>query len=360
MPSHRRRSSRTSRHQAVAGIARDPVASAARMTVERLEDRTMLSSNDPLSDPQLAVIKSGLSDFAQWADTLTSYGEFGKDLPVIGKSVGDVLKVGQQLKTKLADLVSGIDPNQVNVADDLVTLISSMTGVSAADVNKVANPSGGDSFLYSLKFSTSDTAQTTLDLGDNAAGAKLDASAQVTLDTSVQLNFAFGIDLTPGLAPSEAFFIQLSSADPANPTGFKARVALNASNFQLGGSIGIAKVSRNDPLDRRERGQALQHVHDVNLGIALLGRDLERAIEREISGGRVVDGGDDHVGFRFHGFLLRVARQGSFSHLGARLVPAAAPVLRPEQPGDLTRAAPVRTQVWRRVKYHAIGAGSLG
>ena len=142
MPSQHRRSRRTSRQQIIPSIARDPVASAARMTVERLEDRTMLSSNDPLSDPQLAVIKSGLSDFAQWADTLTSYGEFGKDLPVIGKSVGDVLKVGQQLKTKLADLVSGIDPNQVNVADDLVTLISSFSTAEKSVPSSSWRPGG--------------------------------------------------------------------------------------------------------------------------------------------------------------------------------------------------------------------------
>src|SRR4051794_31202833 len=83
------------------GSEHPAIQSACRYAVERLEDRLLLSTTTELAQEKAAAIRDGLSDLAAFADKLETFGGFAKQIPVIGKSVGQVLDLGNTFKANL-------------------------------------------------------------------------------------------------------------------------------------------------------------------------------------------------------------------------------------------------------------------
>ena len=71
---------------------------------------------------RLTAIKSGLKGLADWADTLDSFGDVGRQLPLVGRSIGQALDVGTTLRSALYDKVNSI-PNPLPSPADIETAI---------------------------------------------------------------------------------------------------------------------------------------------------------------------------------------------------------------------------------------------
>src|SRR6478735_5318743 len=83
------------------GSEHPAIRSACKYAVERLEDRLLLSTGTELAQDKAAAIRDGLSDLAAFADKLETFGGFAKQIPVIGKSVGQVLDLGNTFRTNV-------------------------------------------------------------------------------------------------------------------------------------------------------------------------------------------------------------------------------------------------------------------
>ena len=66
----------------------------------------------------------------------------------------------------------------------------------------------------------------------------LDASAKADATATIDLNFSFGMDLTPGLALEDAFFIQVND--------LKIGAIVSASNVKFDGKLGFLEVQVGD------------------------------------------------------------------------------------------------------------------
>ena len=90
--------------------------------------------------------------------------------------------------------------------------------------------------MFSLDFEATDTTATSLtNLGAQAEelGISLDPATQVSVTTSLNFNFSFGVNQTAGLTAAQAFFLNV----PAG--GFSASVTINAANINSGITIGF-------------------------------------------------------------------------------------------------------------------------
>ena len=90
--------------------------------------------------------------------------------------------------------------------------------------------------VFSLDFEATETTATSLtSLGTQAdqMGIRLDPATKVNVTTTLNFNFSFGVNQTPGLTAAQAFFLNV----PAG--GFSATVAINATNISSGISIGF-------------------------------------------------------------------------------------------------------------------------
>ena len=112
-----------------------------------------------------------------------------------------------------------------------------MGGLKATVVpGSVEQTTIGNKVIFSLDFEATETTPTSLaNLGAQAdqLGISLDPATEVEVTTSLNFNFSFGVDQTPGLTAAQAFFLNA----PAG--GFSATVAINAANITSGITIGF-------------------------------------------------------------------------------------------------------------------------
>ena len=222
------------------------------MGVETLEARYVLDStliNTALSSNQRTALLNGLDGISAWASTLDTYGKIGQQIPLIDQSLGSALRIGDLIQSQF---VQPIKAAAWTSTSDLVVALSSLASNQTNIGLNVSNVVGGlltnansSELQFQLKLNATRTASTDLDLGVNAVpfGIELDGGAQAKLDTSLQFNFTFGIDLSPGLSPTDAFFIRVTSLTAGakiEATGFNAKAKVGFLDVQVvGGSISL-------------------------------------------------------------------------------------------------------------------------
>jgi hypothetical protein len=226
------------------GSEHPAIRSACKYAVERLENRLLLSTTTDLAQEKAAAIRDGLSDLADFADKLETFGALGKQAPAIGKSVGQALDLGNAFRSNV------LAPLQTLLATDLTPTPAQIRGAIQTVLD--ALPTSGNTVTivqdakeirYDIQFVSTQTGTFPLTLEDTSTGFGFKASAAVK--GSLDARFSFGIDLTDGLAPSEAFFVDLNG--PAGTSsGLKASASLDLSNFQLGGRLGAVDVKLGD------------------------------------------------------------------------------------------------------------------
>src|SRR5437764_679193 len=102
------------------GSEHPAVLSASKYAVERLEDRLLLSTSTELAQDKAAAIRDGVSDLADFADRLETFGGFAKQIPVIGKSVGQVLDLGNTFRTNVLTPVQNLLSSDLTPTPDQI------------------------------------------------------------------------------------------------------------------------------------------------------------------------------------------------------------------------------------------------
>ena len=219
--------------------------------LEAMEPRLLLSAVDPLTGAQAAAVNAGLAGLESWADTLNTIGLVTQQIPVINKSVDEALDIASIIQTKISNAVSslGATPTPQQIMDKLNEggyLGPGAVTINTADTSEVS---------FNVVYGYDGTVNTYLNVPNNDAGVSLDgpnpADAtfnRVTLNTHLDLNFTFGINLTPGLAASESFFIRLNDTDGAGHlTGFNAGIDFSGALPTLQANVGILDVTAGAP-----------------------------------------------------------------------------------------------------------------
>ena len=95
----------------------------------------------------------------------------------------------------------------------------------------------GSELQFNLDYQASRTTMVGLNLGANAAQYNLsvNAGADVSLTTSMDLNFTFGFNLTPGLSEANAFFIRVNT--------LQVGASIQAANLNLSAQFGFLGVA---------------------------------------------------------------------------------------------------------------------
>ncbi|HZN64477.1 MAG TPA: hypothetical protein VFB66_04195, partial [Tepidisphaeraceae bacterium] len=199
--------------------------------LEPLEQRMLMAVDTPLQPNQFGAIKSGLAGLSNWADTLDNFGDFAKQLPVVGRSIGQSLNLGDTLRTSLVDPLNnlaGPTPNQLATA-----IQNHLPGTTVTAIDDPARP---NEILFNVTLNKTRSENRPLDFGANAESVSADASFTAALNTKLGGSFTFGFDTTGGLSPSEAFFVRFA---PGSGFVANASVGINPANFGIGlGSLG--------------------------------------------------------------------------------------------------------------------------
>lgn len=206
-------------------------------------------------DPtQKDAITAGLSGLADWAAKLDQHGIAKQVLPVIGRSVGDALGIGDILGQGLAEpIVAYLLTANNPTTDDLVSALQALVGTSFDNVLvNVANVTGGlntdpgtNELLFNFNFDADRSLMANVGLGPIGDALGIALSTQIGVDASLALDVSFGVDLTTGLSPEEAFFIRVSN--------FAAHLDAAAASLASGpmrlGFFGAALASGNMAMD---------------------------------------------------------------------------------------------------------------
>ncbi|MBA2706294.1 MAG: hypothetical protein H0U59_00635, partial [Gemmatimonadaceae bacterium] len=174
-------------------------------------------------------IRKGLAGLATWANKLSQVSEAAQKLPAVGVSLSDLFKVGdgsgaiggvlqQGLVDRLSQyFTSDVTPTVQELVDRMKSISSGVGDVlfgidPSSVIGALTNDNGHQELRFDLALSVDAFRdQLTLDFGADAEslGLKFDANATVNLAAKLNLDFAFGVDLTPGLSDEEAFFLQI-------------------------------------------------------------------------------------------------------------------------------------------------------
>jgi len=202
--------------------------------LEPLEPRLLLDATTPLLPAQVAALQTGLQGLSDWANTLDNFDKLSQNLPLVDKAVGDALDIGGLIKTKLVDPVTqhltDADPvtpgNQAPTPASLATFLAGLSNVSS--VTPFVDP---NEMHFGLILSPSKSASLPIDLGSNDLGFVATSTPAVNFNTSLNLNFQFGLDLTPGLSAAESFFVRVNS--------FTAHGGVTATGLNFGAAMGF-------------------------------------------------------------------------------------------------------------------------
>jgi Ca2+-binding RTX toxin-like protein len=174
------------------------------------------------------AISNGLAALVSWAANLS--------FPLVdtATAIQDALQLGlidpvNTYLSKNAFTGKGL----LNVLQKLTAQIGNLSVTVAPGARQTTS---GNQVVFSLDFEASETtAEPLQNLGAQAEqlGIALDPATQVDVTTSLNFNFSFGVDQTPGLTAAEAFFLNV----PAG--GLSASVAIDAANINSGITIGF-------------------------------------------------------------------------------------------------------------------------
>ncbi|MBU6223029.1 MAG: hypothetical protein KGR24_09840, partial [Planctomycetes bacterium] len=242
----------------------------ARLRGETLEQRLVLSTTpaldtDPLTAAQTSALVQGIDVLAQRLTQIQTTGLFGEEATALGESIGTLSPIGDQLRTGLAERLASLS-GAITVLD----VKNAFTAAAAADpVLSIPSVSAIRETLADqtrLWFSVPLTGSTplpnyTLDLGQapstTATPSLLDGGLKLgDVKTTVSVGYSgtmqFGIDLAPGLANEQSFFLKFDNFDV-----FAQAAATGSSAVQdVEANFGIMRLGPADldvSLDTRVR-----------------------------------------------------------------------------------------------------------
>ncbi len=142
----------------------------------------------------------GLAALQSWATNLTTSGDFGQSLPLVGRSLGQLVDLGSEFSTQI------LTPAASYLAGPNPTAEGLLATIKAAQAARGATGSASDTFTASggvLAFNLPSLALTVsatspVDLGPDAEGDGVRLSSTVTakLATTLNLGLSFSLDTT--------------------------------------------------------------------------------------------------------------------------------------------------------------------
>ena len=202
---------------------------ATNLALEPLETRVLMAVDAPLQPNQFAAIKNGLDGLSNWADTLDNFGDFAKQLPLVGRSIGQSLDLGGTLRQTLLTPINNLSgPTPLQIAAEIQNALPGTT-VTPTD----SDPARPNEIRFDVTFNRTKSENRPLNFGANAEGINPDASFTAALTSGLAGNLSFGFDKTAGLSDSEAFFVRL-----AQNNGLVANASVSLTDANFGISIG--------------------------------------------------------------------------------------------------------------------------
>ncbi|WP_152049608.1 LEPR-XLL domain-containing protein [Tautonia marina] len=200
--------------------------------VEALEQRVLLNGDLPFPASQVQALRSGLDTIASWADSIDQFENLAQQLPFVGTTLGESLDIGgllrSQIVTPAQTYLDSIDPTPNGLRDLLNSL-------GLGEVNQLLDD---EVLTYSLAFSPSRSEVLPINLGENDFGFDPGALPSAAFETSLTLDFTFGLDLTEGLANSEAFFVVVDA--------FSAGGSVSAADLAFDANLGFLATTISD------------------------------------------------------------------------------------------------------------------
>ncbi|MEP7157786.1 MAG: right-handed parallel beta-helix repeat-containing protein [Chloroflexota bacterium] len=213
-----------------------------------------IADNDivvPIPEALEQLILDGLNRLVEFADTLDNLGPFTTPLPVVDRTLAELIDLPGRLRTEVQNPVVSYFAN--DTTPTLHELFDVMEGSAGSDSPVRATSETMDALLR-FELDLRAMVQDLLIELDPSLGLALEASA--TLDLAATIQLAFGVDLSPDISLPilDRFFIL------AAPLSLSVDVAARDLNFGgqvgsvgmgvLGGSIDLhaeAGVAFNDP-----------------------------------------------------------------------------------------------------------------
>ncbi|HKY31809.1 MAG TPA: LEPR-XLL domain-containing protein [Candidatus Polarisedimenticolia bacterium] len=213
-----------------------------RALLEPLEPRLLLSAD--LSAAAEAAILQGFPSLSLWAqEELENLEEFSQLLPLLNDTLGSLVDVSQIIQDNLVAPVTGyVDDAGTQTSAGLASALK--TFLQALDAgNDVVDLSTTERLAFQVTFHFDTTAVVELSLGSNPFGVEFAEGSTLNATVGLDFNFVFGVDLTAGLAPSEAFFIEV---EPGSEPVMSASAAIDIENASFDFKVGMLEASASD------------------------------------------------------------------------------------------------------------------
>lgn len=163
---------------------------AMKTALEPLEQRVLMAVDTDLQPSQLTAVQNGLKGLSNWADTVDNFGDFARQLPLVGRSIGQALDLGNTLRSTLLTPIEGL--TNLSPAEIAQTIMAQVPGSVVTPV--VEN----NEIRFDVTFNRAKTENRPLDFGTNSESINADASFNAALATNLAGNLSFGFDLTRG------------------------------------------------------------------------------------------------------------------------------------------------------------------
>ena len=244
------------------------------------------SDFDPVgefNDSVAEAILDGLSGLADFGDDVDSSSALSTQIPLLGKSVGDLVDVGGILRDRVLTPIeefinSGDKPTTAQFIEALKGLGGTGNDVDISlDPTSITGGLTGDELVFDLVFTATRTDTVSLDLGEEVAdtGMSIEGSLETDVVTTFDFDVSFGVDINSLPSLSEAFFIRFNSTPTVSALIDTDSLAIAGQLGFLGlgienGSVDLAASAMldiNDP--NSDNRLTLSELQDTSLGSLL-------------------------------------------------------------------------------------------
>ena len=198
--------------------------------IEPLEQRILLSSQDPLSEEIRLGLADGLEQFSLWTDSLGSLEAVTSRIPLAGgPSLGSLAHFGdvvnQYFVQKISAVLRAVDPLSL---DGLMASLQGLAGSFTAvfdgvqvPLNISVNPAGilgnltDTEINFSLPLEATLPSLGSLNLGAVLAQYQMGLPSDINLDVlaNLSMDMTFGLSLTAGVPSPDGFFVRPGDFD---------------------------------------------------------------------------------------------------------------------------------------------------
>ncbi len=200
----------------------------------------------PISPSAATAMSGGVSGFTDWMGSLGTYEQFARALPAIQQSVGETLNIQDALFIRVSQPISSYlatdDTPTIGelqaILEDLDVSTGDLVFQSTVTNGGIFGTPGQEELRYDMVLDFQWTRALGLDLGVAVSDQLylLDTSAEGDLD--MELDLSLGVDLTPGLAPDDAFFIR--------PSALRMSFDLHVVDLNSGIAVGFLGADIHD------------------------------------------------------------------------------------------------------------------